>query len=171
MRAPLVVAASSVGCIGLASGIEFPPNATEIFGSFIHDNGTFATWMSSYTDDTPLSLINIPGTHDSATWNYTQATQDALANVTAGDGEPTYPPEVFRCQNASIMDSLNAGVRFFDLRFALDPTATKLVFWHSQALMSERATVGDVITAFYYWLDLHASETVASLSSMRAPRW
>ncbi|KAK7703067.1 hypothetical protein SLS64_009338 [Diaporthe eres] len=158
MRATLVVAASWGASIGLASNIEFPPNATEIFGPFVHDNGTLATWMSKHPDETPLELINIPGTHDSATWNYTQATQDALANITAGDGEPTYPPEVFRCQNASIMESLSAGVRFFDLRFALDPTGTKLVFWHSQALMSERATVGDVITAFYHWLDLHPSE-------------
>lgn len=160
MRVNLVVAASWVGSIALASSIEFPPNATEIFGPFVHDNGTLATWMSRHADETPLALMNIPGTHDSATWNYTQATQDALANITAGDGEPVYPPEVFRCQNASIVESLNAGVRFFDLRFALDPTRTKLVFWHSQALMSERATVGDVITAFYYWLDLHPSETV-----------
>lgn len=160
MRVNLVVATSWVGSIALASSIEFPPNATEIFGPFVHDNGTLATWMARHADETPLALMNIPGTHDSATWNYTQATQDALANITAGDGEPVYPPEVFRCQNASIVESLNAGVRFFDLRFALDPTRTKLVFWHSQALMSERATVGDVITAFYYWLDLHPSETV-----------
>lgn len=160
MRAALVFATSCFGSIGLASSIEFPLNATEIFGPFVLDNGTLSTWMSKYTDETPLSLINIPGTHDSATWNYTQATQDALANITAGDGEPSYPPEVFRCQNASIMESLSAGVRFFDLRFALDPAGTKLVFWHSQALMSERATVGDVVAGFYYWLDLHPSETV-----------
>ncbi|KAL1877533.1 hypothetical protein Daus18300_002521 [Diaporthe australafricana] len=160
MRANSLVAASCIGCIGLASGIKFPANATEIFGPFVHDNGSLSTWMSKYPDDALLSLMNIPGTHDSATWNYTQATQDALANFTAGDGEPIYPPEVFRCQSASIMASLSAGVRFFDLRFALDPTGTKLVFWHSQALMSERATVDDVVTAFYYWLDLHPSETV-----------
>ncbi|KAK2604699.1 hypothetical protein N8I77_007608 [Diaporthe amygdali] len=160
MRAHLVVAASWISSIGFASGIEFPSNATEIFGPFVHDNGTLSAWMSTYPDETPLTQINIPGTHDSATWNYTQATQDALANLTAGDGEPMYPPEVFRCQSASIMDSLSAGVRFFDLRFALDPAGTKLVFWHSQALLSERATVEDVVTAFYYWLDLHPSETV-----------
>jgi 1-phosphatidylinositol phosphodiesterase len=160
MRSNLVVVASWAGSIGLASSLEFPPNATEIFGPYVHDNGTLATWMSRHADETPLEQLNIPGTHDSATWNYTQATQDALANITAGDGEPTYPPEVFRCQGASIMASLSAGVRFFDLRFALDPTGTKLVFWHSQALMSEQATVGDVVNAFYYWLDLHPSETV-----------
>lgn len=140
--------------------VEFPANATEIFGPYVHDNGGLASWMSRYPDDTPLARMNIPGTHDSATWNYTQATQDALANITAGDGETMYPYQVFRCQSASIMASLNAGVRFFDLRFALDPTGTKLVFFHSQALMSETATVDDVVAAFYYWLDKHPSETV-----------
>lgn len=140
--------------------VEFPANATEIFGNYLPDNGTLTSWMSAYPDDTALEHLNIPGTHDSATWNYTQAVQDALANITANDGEVMYPPEVFRCQNASIAASLNAGVRFFDLRFALDPTGAKLVFWHSQALLSEVATVDDVVTAFYYWLDRHPSETV-----------
>ncbi|KUI65251.1 1-phosphatidylinositol phosphodiesterase [Cytospora mali] len=159
-----LVGSSCISSIVLAGHIprtvEFPANATEIFGPYVQDNGTLASWMSKYPDDTPLALMNIPGTHDSATWNYTEATQAALANVTAGDGELTYPPELFRCQSASIMASLNAGVRFFDLRFALDPTGTKLVFWHSQALMSETATVDDIVAAFYYWLDMHSSETV-----------
>ncbi|CAN8097148.1 unnamed protein product [Discula destructiva] len=75
-------------------------------------------------------------------------------------GETVYPPEVFRCQSASIAASLNAGVRFFDLRFALDPTGTKLVFWHSQALLSEVSTVADVVSAFYLWLHHHPSETI-----------
>lgn len=140
--------------------VQFPANATEIFGDYVPDDGALASWMSAYPDDTALEQMNIPGTHDSATWNYTQAVQDALANVTAGDGEVMFPPEVFRCQSASIATSLNAGVRFFDLRFALDPTDTKLVFWHSQALLSEVATVDDVVTAFYYWLDHHPSEAV-----------
>ncbi|KUI55523.1 1-phosphatidylinositol phosphodiesterase [Cytospora mali] len=159
-----IVGISCISSIVLADHIprtvEFPANATEIFGPYVQDSGTLASWMSKYPDETPLALMNIPGTHDSATWNYTEATQRDLANVTAGDGEPTYPPELFRCQSASIMSSLNAGVRFFDLRFALDPTGTKLVFWHSQALMSETATVDAIVTAFYYWLDMHPSETV-----------
>ncbi|ROV98392.1 hypothetical protein VMCG_07202 [Cytospora schulzeri] len=156
-----------VGCISsiclaghIPRAVEFPVNATEIFGPYVQENGTFASWMSRYPDHTPLVRMNIPGTHDSATWNYTQATQDALSNITAGDGETMYPYQVFRCQSASIIASLNAGVRFFDLRFALDPTGSKLVFFHSQALMSEIATVDDVVTAFYYWLDKHPSETV-----------
>ncbi|KAJ4391284.1 hypothetical protein N0V93_004901 [Gnomoniopsis smithogilvyi] len=150
-------------CFGsLAGAITafFPANATEIFGHYVQDTSASATWMSTYSDKSRLEQINIPGTHDSATWNYTQAVQDALANITAGDGEITYPPEVFRCQSASIAASLNAGVRFFDLRFALDPLGVKLVFWHSQALLSEVSTVEDVVMAFYFWLDQHPSETV-----------
>ncbi|ROW04626.1 hypothetical protein VPNG_07395 [Cytospora leucostoma] len=164
MKRAVLAAVNLVISIGLAGrvpqAVDFPANATEIFGPYVHDNGIFGTWMSTYPDDTPLALLNIPGTHDSATWNYTQATQDALSNITADDGEGVYPPAVFRCQSASIIASLNAGVRFFDLRYALDPTGTKLVFWHSMALLSEVATVGDVVTAFYYWLDRHPSEAV-----------
>lgn len=166
MRKALILT-SCIGSLGLAAPLEaitrsvaFPANATEIFGPYDDGDTTLATWMSNYADDTLLTQLNIPGTHDSATWNYTQATQDALAAITADDGEITYPPEVFQCQEASIAASLGAGVRFFDLRFALDPTGTKLVFWHSQALLSEVATVDDVVTAFYYWLDQHPTEVI-----------
>lgn len=156
----LIITTCFGSLVGSSPVDVFPANATEIFGHYVQDTSAHATWMSAFADDTRLEQMNIPGTHDSATWNYTQAVQDALANVTAGDGEITYPPEVFRCQSASIAASLNAGVRFFDLRFALDPTGVKLVFWHSQALLSEISTVDDVVTAFYFWLDHHPSETV-----------
>lgn len=158
--ATLIIATCFGSLVGSSHAADFPANATEIFGRYVQDTSAYSTWMSAFADETRLEQMNIPGTHDSATWNYTQAVQEALANVTAGDGEITYPPEVFRCQSASIAESLNAGVRFFDLRFALDPTGVKLVFWHSQALLSETSTVEDVVTAFYFWLDQHPSETV-----------
>lgn len=160
MKWTILLITTSFGNLVGATPALFPANATEIFGHYVRDTSTSATWMSKYPDQSRLEQMNIPGTHDSATWNYTQAVQDALANVTAGDGEITYPSEVFRCQSASIAASLNAGIRFFDLRFALDPTGVKLVFWHSQALLSETSTLDDVVTAFYFWLDQHPSETV-----------
>ncbi|OCK73513.1 hypothetical protein K432DRAFT_387357 [Lepidopterella palustris CBS 459.81] len=55
---------------------------------------------------------------------------------------------------------LNDGIRFFDLRFAFNPTNSTLVFWHSEALQSETATVPDVLFAFYKWLDDHPTETL-----------
>lgn len=168
-RSPLFTLLAVISLIITATWAGFLPQyalqkvldeASEIFGVYVQDNGPLATWMSTYPDNTQLARLNIPGTHDTATWNYTQATQDALANVTARDGSTVYPPAIYRCQSASIIASLSAGIRFFDLRFALDPTGTQLVFWHSQALMSEVSTVGDVLFAFFYWLDVHSSETV-----------
>ncbi|KAI1414707.1 PLC-like phosphodiesterase [Hypoxylon sp. FL1857] len=121
---------------------------------------SYPNWMSTHPDSTPLAHLNIPGTHDAATWNYTQATQDALANATRCDAEPVFPALVYRCQQRGLAAALDAGVRFFDLRVALDPLAQQLVFWHSAALVSARATLDDVLFAFYSWLESHATEVV-----------
>ena len=64
--------------------------------------------------------MNIPGAHDPQTWNYSQATQDALKHVTDLDGNPPYPPEIYRCQEKSFIDMLNSGIRVFDIRYAFD---------------------------------------------------
>jgi 1-phosphatidylinositol phosphodiesterase len=55
---------------------------------------------------------------------------------------------------------LNAGIRVFDIRYALDVTNSTLNFWHSQALLSQTATVNDVMFGFYTWLSDHPSEAL-----------
>ena len=58
--------------------------ASPIFGGS-EANGTStktSIWMKNYPDSTKLDHMNIPGTHDSATWNYSIATQDTLLHVT-----------------------------------------------------------------------------------------
>ena len=60
---------------------------------------TGANWMSFIPDDTVLSDVNIPGTHDAAT------AQCATAS--------NY---IAQCQQLSINDQLYAGLRYFDLR-------------------------------------------------------
>lgn len=108
-------------------------------------------------------MLQLSGCSDAATWNYSQATQDALAPATTlcCDGETIiYPAPVYRCQRRGISAALDAGVRFFDLRVALDPLNQNLVFWHSSALVSARATVEDVLFGFYAWLETHGAETV-----------
>ncbi|KAI2466031.1 PLC-like phosphodiesterase [Annulohypoxylon bovei var. microspora] len=120
----------------------------------------YANWMAALPDATPLARLNIPGTHDAATWNYTQAAQDALANATRCDGTTPEPAIVYRCQRQSVATALDRGVRFFDLRFAADPLGQRLVFWHSAALMSARAGVADVMFAVWEWLARHEGEVV-----------
>jgi 1-phosphatidylinositol phosphodiesterase len=132
----------------------------EVFGNAQSNDSQNANWMASYPDSTPIVHLNIPGTHDTATWNYSQSTQDSLSYATRCDGVDILDPSIYRCQTASIAQSLQAGIRFFDLRYAFDPVDTRLVFWHAEALTSARATVEDVLYSFYAWLDSHPSETV-----------
>ncbi|OKL55399.1 hypothetical protein UA08_09292 [Talaromyces atroroseus] len=135
-------------------------DASPIFGDYAKVTNHTAEWMKSYADDTLLVHMNIPGTHDSATWNYTQATQDSLLGITDLNQVTVPTPLSFRCQELSLVDMLNMGIRAFDLRYAFDPTNTTIIFYHSQALLSETATLNDILFGFYQWLDDHPSETL-----------
>jgi 1-phosphatidylinositol phosphodiesterase len=135
-------------------------DASPIFGHYTKTNLSTASWMKAYPDSTLLVHVNLPGVHDAQTWNYSQSTQDALKHVTDLDGNFVFPPEFYRCQERSIIDMLNAGIRVFDVRYAFDVTNSTLVFWHTEALMSQTATVEDVLFGFYKWLDGHPSETL-----------
>ncbi|XXH04635.1 hypothetical protein Hte_011052 [Hypoxylon texense] len=140
-------------------------DSTEIFGETdpsagASSAGQYANWMSTLPDSTPLARLNIPGAHDAATWNYTAATQASLAYATRCDGTAPLTPQTYRTQRRSMRDALDAGVRFFDLRFALDPADDGLAFWHGAALLSARSGVEDVLFAVYGWLEMHKGETV-----------
>ena len=116
--------------------------------------------MKAYPDSTPLVHMNIPGTHDSATWNYSLATQESLIHVTDLVKHTQRPPASLRCQDRSLITALSAGIRAFDLRYAYDVTNTSIVFWHGPGLQSETATVDDVLYGFYHWLSQHPSEAL-----------
>lgn len=85
-------------------------DASPIFGQYSKETNANAEWMKQYPDDTLLVHMNIPGTHDSATWNYSQATQDALSGIAALNQVTVPPPETFRCQEQSLIDMLNSGI-------------------------------------------------------------
>ncbi|KAJ5584416.1 uncharacterized protein N7459_004216 [Penicillium hispanicum] len=164
--AVLATLASATPTDSSAQAKWIPPsalaNAAPIFGpaALINSTSPKSKWMKHIADNTPLTHMNIPGTHDSATWNYTQSTQDALSRISALDDVYVPPAIVFRCQGLSMVEMLNHGIRAFDLRVAQDPFNKTLVFHHSSALLSERATLEDVLHGFYRWLDCHPSETV-----------
>lgn len=135
-------------------------DATPIFGDYDTSVGNYSDWMKAYPDNTLLVHMNIPGTHDAHTWNYSLATQQSLDHVTDLNNVTMYPPEIFRCQDISLVDQLNAGIRAVDLRYAADTTNTSLLFYHSQALDSATATLDDVLFGYYQWLDAHPSEVL-----------
>ncbi|KAJ7088203.1 PLC-like phosphodiesterase [Mycena crocata] len=119
-------------------------------------------WMRKISDETKLVHMNLPGTHDSATWNYSQATQDSLLRYT---GEIP-AAEYFRCQEHSLFQMLNGGIRVFDLRFAYNPGNDTLGFHHCMCHSLNRMPVAHshyylyVFFGFYSWLDKHPTEAV-----------
>ncbi|KAI1125207.1 PLC-like phosphodiesterase [Nemania abortiva] len=128
------------------------------YGSANGYSSRHANWMAALPDAVPIAHLNIPGTHDAATWNYSQATQDGLADATRCDGTLALPARVYQCQRRSVVEALEGGIRFFDLRFAADPLDARLAFWHGPALLSDTARVEDVLFGFFAWLDAHPSE-------------
>jgi 1-phosphatidylinositol phosphodiesterase len=113
-------------------------------------------WMAKIPDSTRLVHMNLPGTHDTSTWNYSDATQASLLHYTG----PIPPAEVFRCQEDSILQSLNDGIRVFDLRVAYNPGNDTIGLHHAQALLSPTTRLEDLFFALYNWLDKHQSEAV-----------
>ncbi|CRG84224.1 hypothetical protein PISL3812_01538 [Talaromyces islandicus] len=154
---PILAKATSLSSYALQKVLS---DASPIFGQYSKETNANAEWMKRHPDNTLLVHMNIPGTHDSATWNYSQATQDALSGIAALNQVTVPPPETFRCQDRSLIDMLNSGIRALDLRYAFDPTNTSLIFYHSQALLSETANLENVLFGFYRWLDDHPSETI-----------
>ncbi|KAF9061121.1 PLC-like phosphodiesterase [Rhodocollybia butyracea] len=113
-------------------------------------------WMAKIPDSTLLVHMSIPGTHDSSTWNYTQATQDSLVRYTG----PIPAAEFFQCQDQSYFQMLNSGIRVFDLRVAFNPGNDTIGFYHSQALLAPDTRLEDVLFGYYSWLDAHPTEAV-----------
>ncbi|KAG6908848.1 hypothetical protein DXG01_003014 [Tephrocybe rancida] len=142
-----------------------------------YDNGCSTSkvcdWMAKFPDSTKLVHMNLPGTHDSATWNYSDATQASLLRYTG----PIASAETYRCQEHSLLQSLNEGIRVFDLRFAYNPGNDTIGFHHGEysvpyyirsatqlfaanALLAPHTTLEDVLFGLYSWLDKHPTEAV-----------
>ena len=127
-------------------------------------NGT--NWMSGIPDDRYIYEINIPGAHDAATarvWN-------PCLSLPIGDVGVLLAPFA-RCQDKSITELLNLGVRFFDLRLTNDvdssgmPNGT-LILAHGEGILCYRCLNGDKVLTLkqtlndiYEFLRDHPTET------------
>ena len=106
---------------------------------------TVQDWLKQIDDNTPVCDINLPGTHDSAA-RFVRFSYFA------------------RCQNRSITEQLNMGIRFFDLRVEAVGDRLKLV--HSiidcrkTRFGSEKLYMDDVLAQMFAFLDAHPSEAI-----------
>jgi 1-phosphatidylinositol phosphodiesterase len=104
------------------------------------------SWMSKLTNETPLSALSIPGTHNSPTHH------TALPSV--------------RCQAVSVNDQLKNGVRFLDIRVQPanpdNPTDEGLILVHSAFPISLTGNkyLRHLIDTVFSFLDTNPSETV-----------
>lgn len=74
--------------------------------ALLNDGISGSNWMRSIKDDTLLSDISIPGTHDS------------------GSNRVSSVESIARCQNTTIAQQLAYGVRYLDMRLEYDANVT-----------------------------------------------
>lgn len=112
----------------------------------LYSSANLSSWMSKLKDETPLSALSIPGTHNSPTCHR------ALPSV--------------RCQSASPPEQLENGVRFFDLRVQPehpeDLNNDRLVLVHGVFPISLTGPkyLRSLLNEIFTFLDRNPSETV-----------
>ncbi|PHM54476.1 phosphatidylinositol-specific phospholipase C [Xenorhabdus sp. KK7.4] len=98
------------------------------------------TWMKNIDDKKSTALLSIPGTHESCA---------------------TYSPEgdvlgIIICQNQSVEQQLQEGIRFLDIRCrAIDG-----VFTIHHEMVYQKINFGDVLIECINFLSSHPSETI-----------
>uniref|UniRef100_A0A7N8XMK6 Phosphatidylinositol-specific phospholipase C X domain-containing protein n=1 Tax=Mastacembelus armatus TaxID=205130 RepID=A0A7N8XMK6_9TELE len=97
-------------------------------------------WMDSVPDETPLSAITIPGTHDSLS---------------------LYGGPLAECQVWTLEKQLNVGIRYFDVHAGIWLPNQKLIYIRdSHWMFWQRTHLDEVLSIMTNYLDSHRSETV-----------
>ncbi|KAF7319702.1 PLC-like phosphodiesterase [Mycena kentingensis (nom. inval.)] len=115
-----------------------------------------ANWMATVPDDTRIVDMSIPGTHDCATWNYSAERQKELMKYI----DPLRSHVYFRCQDRSLLQSLDDGIRMFDLRLGYNQGEDTIGFYHGRAMLAAHTTLADVLIGLSNWLLQHPTETI-----------
>lgn len=92
--------------------------------------------MASLDDETPLSGLTIPGTHDSAAYTY------------------SWP--FVATQKLDIFAQLNAGIRYFDFRCGIRKDVVEMV--HGPTFLG--LSLEGLLAVIYLWLKTHPTEAL-----------
>ena len=109
----------------------------------IFSSANLASWMKNLKDDTPISGLSIPGTHNAPAHHF------ALPSV--------------RCQAVSPREQLDNGVRFFDIRARpLDPNKEDLELCHAvfPVSLTGKKYFRKLVDDIFAFLEQNPSETV-----------
>jgi len=93
--------------------------------SFYGQKDIDANWMNCIDDNLPLNQINIPGSHDSGTFDVGKLSNDAFLNVvykglTIPYIASTGLSEFAQTQDLDITEQLEKGIRYLDVRLSSD---------------------------------------------------
>ena len=128
----IIVSALSVTVVAASSILGF----TSILKQKYKGN-EYAKWMANLDDNTSLRAVNMPGSHDT------------MALYSIGD-------LAGQCQSLSLMDQLNLGVRFLDIRLKQEGNKLKAV----HGFIDQRATFDDVNNVVSDFLTTNPSEFI-----------
>ena len=107
-------------------------------GAYYHDDADLSSrtsWMAWIKDETKITRISIPGTHDTASRHYEDITKN---------------------QTLTIRQQLDAGIRYFDIR--LRSVKNSLLLYHGPMYLGQ--SFNEVMTITRDFLEEHPSETV-----------
>lgn len=93
-------------------------------------------WMSRLDDERLMSSLSIPGTHDSAAY--------------------TSPWPFVSTQDLGILQQLNSGIRYFDLRVGLRNDVAEMC--HGMAFLGLQ--LSEVLNTMYRFLEVHPGEAI-----------
>ena len=113
-----------------------------VFGVFLHQTDGqpgFADWMSFRSDDTKLSEMNIPGTHD---------TMALYGGITT------------ECQTKTLTEQYDMGARFIDIRARRLGDTLPI---HHGIIFQNAYFEEDVVAPTVEWLKRHPGETILML--------
>jgi 1-phosphatidylinositol phosphodiesterase len=103
-------------------------------------------WMAGLADDAPLSGITIPGTHDSgARFGGVAPVVDFVTALWV------------QCQNWTVTQQLNAGVRFLDVRCHAEPDGTLRIH---HLFVDEQLSLTDVLRECIVFLAANPTEAL-----------
>ena len=132
-------------------GVPFSAGAYTASETSLADVST-ADWMSTIRDDTYLTEITLPGTHDSCARKFKTnfITESTVTSIS-------------KCQSLNITQQLEAGIRFFDIRCEVDASTYSMKTVHGSTDCwddNDYLYLDYVFQFFYNFLDAHPSETL-----------
>lgn len=124
-----------------------------------------SSFLSSIPDNTHLSNILLPGTHESYAVCLVLANLTTLLNQTFSMALLGWPIAACQNSNQTILQQLQSGIRVFDIRLAAINNATTLTAYHG--IIDEDVSFADIIATFQAFLSSSEGQSETVVMSIK----